>query len=48
VRSHFLDWLARDSPELMDEYLERYPERRRRRPVRSSSPRDPAQLTLDV
>jgi DNA repair photolyase len=47
VRAHFLDWLDRDSPHLMGEYLERYPERRRRS-SRKTTARDPAQLSLDL
>jgi DNA repair photolyase len=48
VRSHFLDWLAADSPELVDDYLKQYPPPRHR-PRRRSEPVGPAgQLTLDV
>ncbi len=48
VRSHFLGWLSEDSPQLMDEYLERYPERRRQTALKPVSPAGPTQLTLGI
>ena len=46
MRQHFLDWLAKDSPELLEEYEQMYPERS----PRSPRPRKPAterdQMTL--
>jgi DNA repair photolyase len=48
VRSHFLDWLAADSPELLDEYRRRYPPPRQRTGRRAAPVGSPAQLTLDI
>jgi DNA repair photolyase len=46
MRKHFLDWLADDSPELVEQYEDMYPERRPRPPQRKASSADPAQLSL--
>ena len=46
MRKHFLDWLANDSPELVEQYEEMYPERRPRPPQHKAPSADPAQLSL--
>jgi DNA repair photolyase len=48
VRSHFMEWLKNDSPELVPMYLEMYPEHKKtqsRKPARKS---EDGQLSLDL
>jgi DNA repair photolyase len=46
MRQHFLDWLATDSPELVDRYEAMYPELRPAARQKKPQPRDRDQLTL--
>ena len=46
MRQHFLDWLAKDSPELLEEYEQMYPERRPRPPRPRKPATDGNQMTL--
>jgi hypothetical protein len=39
MREHFLDWLKEDSPELLQQYEEMYPERRPK--LRQQKPETP-------
>ncbi len=48
IRAHFLQWLASDSPELLDDYLRLYPEPKPRQLRPAARPvADSRQMTLD-
>ena len=46
MRKHFLDWLANDSPELVEQYEQMYPQRHPRPRQPKAPALDPDQLTL--
>jgi DNA repair photolyase len=46
MRQHFLDWLTEDSPELLDQYEEMYPERQPRPRQRKTAEPNCKQLRL--